>query len=153
MHLASSAFEPNQAIPTRYSGEGENVSPPLSWSGVPDGTKSFVLLCEDPDAPGGTFRHWAVFDIAPDRNELPEAFSHDHGFDRLRQAVNDFGKHGYGGPMPPKGHGPHRYCFRLIALDCEHLTLKPEPSVLDVEQAALAHRLAEADLTGLYERR
>lgn len=154
MRLVSPAFEPDQPIPQRYSGDGENVSPPLNWSDVPDGTKSLALICEDPDAPGGTFRHWAIYDIAPDRNELPEAFPREHqGKDNIKQAVNDFGRHGYGGPMPPKGHGVHRYRFRLFALDCEHLSLKPEASVQDVEQAAQAHARAEADLTGTYERR
>lgn len=152
MQLTSSAFENNARIPRRYSGEGEDVSPPLSWDGAPENTKSLVLVCEDPDAPRGTFRHWAAYDIAPDHTALPEAIAPSGAPDGIRQAINDFGRRGYGGPMPPKGHGPHHYHFRLFALDCEHLPLRPGASVADVRKAALAHRIAEAALTGLYER-
>jgi Raf kinase inhibitor-like YbhB/YbcL family protein len=152
MRLTSTAFGNQKAIPRRFSGEGDDVSPPLSWKDAPRATKSFALICEDPDAPRGTFRHWAAYDIAPDTTELPEAFPRridEHG---IKQAMNDFGKPGYGGPMPPKGHGPHHYHFRLIALDSEHLPVKPGASVQEVEEAARAHSLVEARLTGLYER-
>ena len=153
MQLDSSAFTNNQTIPRRFTGEGEDASPPLTWGGEPAGTKSFALVCEDPDAPNGTFHHWAAYDITPDHKALPEAFPADDAPDGVRQAVNDFGKHGYGGPMPPPGHGPHHYHFRLYALDTDHLPLKPEASVSDVAEAARAHKLAEATLTGTYERR
>jgi len=152
MHLISSAFENGQRIPRRHTGEGEDMSPPLAWRGAPRGTKSFALICEDPDAPGGTFRHWAAYDIAPDQARLPEACPRHASTGDLKQAFNDFGRTGYGGPMPPHGHGPHHYRFRLIALDTDHLGLDKEASVRDVEKAALAHMLADAALVGLYER-
>lgn len=152
MQLTSSAFANGETIPRRYTGEGDDMSPPLAWSGAPRDTKSLALICDDPDAPGGTFRHWAAYDIAPDQAELPEAFPRRAGTGHLKQAVNDFGRAGYGGPMPPRGHGPHHYRFRLIALDTDHLRLDKEASVRDVEKAALAHKLAEAALVGLYER-
>ena len=152
MRLISPAFENGQSIPRRYSGEDENVSPPLNWCDVPQRTKSFALICTDPDAPAGTFRHWAAYNIAAQDDELPEALPRNHITGGLKQAVNDFGRHGYGGPMPPRGHGPHRYRFRLIALDTEALMLGPESSVSDVERAVLAHKIAEAELTGIYER-
>ena len=152
MDLTSSAFEDNQRIPRRYTGEGDDISPPLAWTGFPAGTQSLALICEDPDAPKGTFHHWAAYDIAPTLTTLPAGVPSQPDNNRIRQAINDFGRHGYGGPMPPRGHGPHRYRFRLIALDTAHLPLPPDASVLDVENAAMAHKIAEANLVGLYER-
>jgi len=118
MQLTSSAFEAGGSIPTRYTGEGEDVSPALSWSGAPDGTRSFAVICHDPDAPlvlPGTygFVHWVLYGIPASATELPE------GVGDYVQGANNFGKPGYGGPMPPEGHGPHHYFFWLLALDSE----------------------------------
>src|SRR5690606_5678044 len=112
--LESPAFENGQTIPEAYVREGGNLSPPLRWSGAPAGTRSFLLVVEDPDAPRGVFRHWAVYDIVAERTELPEGTA---GPERFRQGVNDFGNDRYDGPRPPKGHGIHHYHFRLSALD------------------------------------
>ncbi|MGE5723291.1 MAG: YbhB/YbcL family Raf kinase inhibitor-like protein, partial [Sphingomonadales bacterium] len=113
MRISSAAFEDGGAIPSRYSCDGQGISPPLTWSGAPQATRSFALIVDDPDAPGGLFRHWAIFDIPGTAAELQE----DAGTRPpagARQARNDFGKSGYGGPCPPRGHGPHRYRFRLL---------------------------------------
>jgi Raf kinase inhibitor-like YbhB/YbcL family protein len=119
--IRSDAFASGQRIPVRYTRQGENVSPPLQWAGAPPKTKSYALVVEDPDAPRGTFRHWAVYDIPPDRDGLdensgimrgPAAASSGNGF---RVAVNDFGQSQYDGPQPPPGHGSHHYhsvCLR-----------------------------------------
>jgi Raf kinase inhibitor-like YbhB/YbcL family protein len=105
MELASSAFADGSAIPRRFTCDGDNLSPPLQWSGAPAGTRSFVLLCDDPDAPSGTWHHWAAYDIPPTAVELAVGAAQDK---KMKQAVNDFRKPGYGGPCPPHGHGPHR---------------------------------------------
>jgi Raf kinase inhibitor-like YbhB/YbcL family protein len=101
MMLASPAFPPGGNIPAEYTCDGSDISPPLSWSGAPAGTKSFVLLVEDPDAPSGTFRHWAAFDIPPTATEMPAGFGPRRPAADFREAVNDFGNKGYGGPCPP----------------------------------------------------
>ncbi|MFZ2101652.1 MAG: YbhB/YbcL family Raf kinase inhibitor-like protein [Oricola sp.] len=151
--LTSSAFEAGGFVPARYACTGENVSPPFEWRDAPRGTKSLVLFCHDPDAPSGTFHHWAVFDIPPDRTALPEALPPSPNLPGgLRQAVNDFGKPGYGGPCPPKGHGVHHYHFRLAALDVERLGLGPRPSCRQVEAAVLGRTLDHAGIVGLFER-
>lgn len=116
MQLHSPAFDDGGPIPTRHTGEGEDVSPALTWSGAPDGTKSFAIICHDPDAPlvkPGTygFVHWALYGIPGSAHGLSE------GSDEFVQGVNDFGNTGYGGPMPPEGHGTHHYFFWLLALD------------------------------------
>jgi Raf kinase inhibitor-like YbhB/YbcL family protein len=114
--LSSSAFAEGAKIPERYTRDGKNVSPPLKWSGVPDGTRSFLLVVQDPDAPSGTFGHWAVFNMSPDTQELSEAEGGKPGPNALRQARNDFGNAYYDG-QPPVGHGVHHYHFQLAALD------------------------------------
>ena len=114
MKLVSSAFADGAAIPRRFTCDGENLSPPLQWSGAPAGTRSFVLLCDDPDAPAGTWHHWAVYDVPPVLTDLADGAALNM---KMKQAVNDFRKVGYGGPCPPRGHGPHHYHFRLLALD------------------------------------
>jgi hypothetical protein len=150
--LTSPAFGQGEQIPRKYTCDGDDVSPPLRWSGTPDGTRSFVLLCNDPDAPGGTFRHWAVYDIPADRLELKEGLAPKTLHDDLRQAINDFGKPGYAGPCPPKGHGAHHYHFRLLALSEPSLPLASNVSCKEVEAAAERHVLAETELVGLYQR-
>jgi len=149
MKLVSSAFADGAAIPRRFTCDGANLSPPLQWSGAPEGTRSFVLLCDDPDAPAGTWHHWAAYDIPPTMMELVEGIGQKP---KLKQAVNDFRKTGYGGPCPPHGHGPHHYHFRLLALSTDHLRARPNASCHDVEREARKFTLAEATLVGWYER-
>lgn len=152
MQLESTAFANSRMIPPRYTCDAENLSPPLGWAGAPEGTRSFVLICDDPDAPGGIWRHWAVYDIPPDRSHLPQAVRPLEAESGLKQAVNDFGRQGYGGPCPPRGHGPHHYRFKLLAVSVDRLPLPVKPNVASVEREARKHVIAEASLTGLYER-
>ena len=149
--LESPAFADGAKIPTRYTREGENLSPPLAWKDPPAGTKSFVLILEDPDAPAGIFRHWAVYDIAPERTLIPEGPHSGVKTEPLGLGVNDFGNSFYDGPQPPKGHGPHHYHFHLAALDVARLDLPAKASVGDVWDAARSHLLGEAELVGIYE--
>ena len=150
--ITSSAFADGDPIPELYSCDGADISPPLAWTGVPAGTRSFALLCDDPDAPGGTWTHWAIFDIAADAGGLQEAFPKGARVGRVLQAITDFGRPGYGGPCPPRGHGTHHYRFRLLALDAESLGLPDHAKFADVAEAAEGHILAEATLTGTYIR-
>jgi Raf kinase inhibitor-like YbhB/YbcL family protein len=147
LELASDAFRDGQAIPRQYSCDGADQSPPLSWGEPPAGTKSFALIVDDPDAPGGTFRHWGAYDIPA------EARSLSAGQAAGAQVVNDFGKTGYGGPCPPKGHGVHHYHFKLFALGVDKLGLGAGAKVEDVEKAARQHAIGQAELIGTYERR
>jgi Raf kinase inhibitor-like YbhB/YbcL family protein len=149
--LVSSAFDDGAAIPRRFTCDGENLSPPLQWSGAPSGTQSFVLLCDDPDAPAGTWHHWAAYNIPPAVTELAVAVDAEQNA-KLRQAVNDFRKVGYGGPCPPHGHGPHHYHFRLLALSTDQLRAKANASCRDIEREARKYAIAEAILVGRYER-
>ena len=150
--LKSPAFANGQAIPAQYTCDGENVSPPLQWSGAPAGTQSFVLLVEDPDAPSGVFRHWAVYNIPPERTALPEGPGQDARAVQLSQGINDFGHARYDGPCPPRGHGTHHYHFRLAALDTPRLALPPKATVAEIWRAAEPHILAEAELVRTYAR-
>ncbi|QGM47064.1 YbhB/YbcL family Raf kinase inhibitor-like protein [Methylocystis heyeri] len=152
MMLTSTAFHDGAVVPRRFTCDGENLSPALQWTCAPMDAKSFALLCDDPDAPAGTWRHWAVFDIPSGRSELAEGAGRAEGFEDFRQGVNDFGEVGYGGPCPPRGHGPHRYRFRLIALNRAELVLRPGATCKEVEQEAGKHLLAEAVLEGVYQR-
>jgi len=148
--LHSGAFRNGEPIPPRHTCQGENISPPLAWSGAPAGTRGFALICYDPDAPGRTFYHWAVFGLPADRAELPERLP--KGAPGLHQAVNDFGAAGYGGPCPPPGHGIHHYHFELLALSVPALQVPPGAGALEVQAAAKRHLLARAELIGLYSR-
>lgn len=146
--LESRGFRNGGKIPLRYARRGDNVSPPLLWRGAPQGTKSFVLIVADPDAPSGTFYHWAVYDLRADRNELPEGAGASDG--PLMQGVNGFGDIGYDGPQPPPGSGVHHYHFRLAALDIAALN----PSgmkVAEIWAKARPHILAQTELVGTYE--
>lgn len=147
LSLTSDAFRENQPIPARYSCDGGDERPALQWSEPPAGAKSFVLVIADPDAPSGTFRHWGVFDIPSSARSV--GGSQKTG----TEVTNDFGKPGYSGPCPPKGHGPHHYHFRLFALDVETLGLSPHARVADVEKAATTHAVGEGELVGTYERK
>ena len=149
MWLTSEAFADGSAIPRRYACDGENLSPPLAWGDVPAGTRSLAILCEDPDAPGGVFHHWAAYDIPARQTALGEGAS---TAEDLAQSLNDFRQSGYGGPCPPRGDGPHRYVFRLLALSQGRLPLPPLPSFREVERAARGGLLGEAELVGLYAR-
>jgi Raf kinase inhibitor-like YbhB/YbcL family protein len=143
--LESSAFEHAEPIPRRHGCEAENLSPPLTWSGVPQGTRSLALIVDDPDAPVGTFTHWLGWGVDPGAEALGE------GEAAPIEGRNDFGTHGYSGPCPPPGHGPHRYFFRLYALDSEP-DLRPGASKGEVQRALEGHTLALAELIGTYER-
>jgi Raf kinase inhibitor-like YbhB/YbcL family protein len=150
--LTSTAFRDGERVPDRYTCTGDDISPPLAWSDAPAGTKSFALLCDDPDAPAGTWHHWAAFDIPADSHGLPEAYPTDAEVDGTRQAVTDFRRTGYGGPCPPPGHGTHHYHFSLLALSVERLDLPTKVHCTEVESAARRHMLAEIRLTGTYSR-
>ena len=152
LHLYSEVFAQNEHIPPKYTCDGDDVSPPLEWAGAPEGTQSYALICDDPDAPGGTFAHWAVCAIPAEVTFLPGGHSDRNRPGTYTEGVNDFGRASYGGPCPPAGHGPHRYQFRLLALDTPALDLDGDAKVADVEAAARKHMLAEAELVGHYER-
>jgi len=147
--LRSPAFADNERIPTLYAQEGQGISPPLEWQDPPAQTRSFVLVMDDPDAPRGTFRHWAVFDIAPACTGLPAGTQPSA---ELKHGVTDTGEARYVGPHPPVGHGLHHYHFRLMALDTDHLDLPASPTVADVEAVARKHAIGHAALTGVYSR-
>jgi Raf kinase inhibitor-like YbhB/YbcL family protein len=147
LSLTSSAFSDGQPIPVQYTCDGANHSPPLSWGEPPPGTKSFALTIDDPDAPSGTFRHWAVFDIPANTRSMAA------GQQIGTQGTNDKGSLGYTGPCPPKGNPPHHYHFRLFALGVDKLGLSPTAKVKDVEDAAAQHAIAEGELIGTYQRR
>jgi Raf kinase inhibitor-like YbhB/YbcL family protein len=152
MRLQSSAFGDGTAIPRRFTCDGEDLSPPLDWSGAPAGTRSFVLLCEDPDAPRGVWHHWAAYDIPAHRTDLVEGVAGHADRQGFKQAVNDFQRLGYGGPCPPHGHGTHHYQFRLIALSIDRLPVGNRPGCREVEREARSYALAEAHLVGAYAR-
>jgi hypothetical protein len=150
MKLISPAFAGGKEIPRRFTCDGDNVSPPLAWSGAPSGTQGFALVCRDPDAPSGDWYHWAAFNIPVKVTMLPEHCpAHAPG---LRQAVNDFGKREYGGPCPPRGHDRHHYHFMLYALNVERLDVPENAGCREVEVVARAHAIATAELIGHYGR-
>ena len=151
VELTSTAFRNETPIPEKYTGDGEDQSPPLRWSEPPAGTKSIALVCDDPDAPRGTWVHWVLFNLPPEIRELeagvPTTQTIPSG---AKQGKNDFGNVGYGGPAPPRGK-PHRYFFRLYALDVE-LDLSPGASRAQLEHAMKGHLLSGGQLMGTYKR-
>jgi len=150
MEIKSSVFDEGGMIPAKYTCDAENVSPPLSWSSLPDGTKSLALICDDPDAPVGTWVHWVVFNLPPDSDGLPEHVPPQKKLsDGALQGLNDFRKIGYGGPCPPGG--THRYFFKLYALDMV-LDLQAGSTKAALERAMQGQVLAEARLMGTYRR-
>ncbi len=149
--LISPAFAPGAAIPAEYTCDGADISPPLTWSGTPDGTLSFVLVVEDPDAPGGTFRHWAAFDIAPGAAGLAPGFGARRPADGFREARNDFGQIDYRGPCPPPGPA-HHYHFRLFATSRPSLDLATPTTALDVLEAAQPYAIQQTELVGTFQR-
>lgn len=153
MRIQSSAFVDQSAIPRRFTCDGDDVSPPLQWSDAPAQTKSFVLLCDDPDAPAGVWRHWAVYDIPADRTSLTDGAGRPGPGRDYKQGINDFDKSGYGGPCPPHRHGVHHYRFRLLALAEPTLAApRKDPTFDEVEREASKYVLAEAMLVGTYQR-
>jgi hypothetical protein len=150
--LASPAIPPNGEIPAQYTCDGADISPPLSWSDVPAGTGSLVLVVDDPDAPSGVFQHWAVFDIPPTSHGLDAGYSANRPNATLHQARNDFGKTGYSGPCPPRGAGTHHYHFRLLAISRPTLDLRPPAAALDVLRAAQPYIVQQTELVGTYHR-
>ena len=147
--LTSSAFIEGQPIPRKYTDDGDDVSPPLEWRGAPDGTKSLALIIEDPDAPRGMFRHWAIYNIDAKTDHLTEG----HGNrELLATGVNDFRKRGYNGPAPPPGHGTHHYHFRLAALDVANLGPPKDARVDEIWRIARNHTIDVAELMGTYQR-
>lgn len=150
--LKSPAFSYGEEMPTRYTCEGENVSPPLEWTGAPPQTRSFALLVEDPDAPNGMFHHWGIYNIAAGRTALPEGVGHGVKTESLGVCVNDFGHTKYDGPMPPEADDAHRYHFRLAALDVDTLAI-PKESAADLWGLVRPHLIAEAELVGSYASR
>ena len=153
--LTSGAFNSNAPIPKKHTGEGKDVSPPLQWSGVPAEAQELALICDDPDAPRAEpWVHWVIYAIPASVHELPEGVPQTRKLDKPIQAfqgVNDFGKIGYGGPMPPRGHGDHHYHFKLFALDTP-LNLQPGATSKQLMDAMKGHIISETTLTGTYER-
>ncbi len=145
MKITSSAFENNGNIPSEYTCDGDDVSPPLTISDVPKNAKSLAIIMDDPDAPMGTFTHWLIWNISPQKTQ----FARDEKIESP-QGRTSFGSTSYGGPCPPGG--THRYFFKLYALD-ENLKLKEGASKADLEKAMKGHIVSEATLMGKYSRK
>jgi Raf kinase inhibitor-like YbhB/YbcL family protein len=151
MKLNSRAFVQGRTIPSKYTCDGKDVSPPLAWTETPPATKSLALIVDDPDAPMGTWVHWVVYHLPPTTRQLPEGLPIDERLpDGTNQGKTDFGRTGYGGPCPPSG--THRYFFRLFALDTE-LSLPPASTAKQLKAAMRGHILAEAELMGTYRKK
>jgi len=151
LKVSSPKWKLGETIPTQYTGDGQDVSPPLVFDGVPNGTKAFALICDDPDAPVGTWVHWVIYDIPGTAKGLPEGVPTPGSLpDGSRQGRNSWKKSGYGGPSPPPG-APHRYFFRLYALR-EPLGLGAGLSAKEVETAARAKSIEAAQYMGIYRR-
>jgi Raf kinase inhibitor-like YbhB/YbcL family protein len=148
--VKSPAFVPGGKIPAKYTYDGMNISPPLSWTLGPEGTKTFALICDDPDAPMGTWVHWVLFNLPADITEFRENVPPEKELENgAKQGMNDFRQIGYGGCCPPSG--VHRYFFKLYALDAE-ITLEAGATKADLLKAMEGHILAEGQLMGRYER-
>jgi Raf kinase inhibitor-like YbhB/YbcL family protein len=151
MELTSTAFAPGEPIPRRYTCDGEDISPPLQWSDPPQGTQSFALIADDPDAPVGTWVHWVLYNLPAETGILPEAIPPDADLsDGSQHGKNSWRRLGYGGPCPPSG--THRYFFKLYALDTV-LDLAAGASKKQVLQAMEGHILAQTELMGIYTRK
>ena len=151
MRLTSPAFQEGETIPKQHTADGKDVSPALAWADVPDATQSFALICDDPDAPRGTWVHWVLFNLPASCRGLPEGLPAQLVLaDGSKQGTNDFKKAGYGGPSPPPGK-PHRYFFKLYALS-KPLSLKEGATKQQVVDALKGSVLAEAQLMGKYGR-
>ena len=151
LEIKSSAFQNGAKIPTRYTCDSLNLSPSLSWAGAPVATRSFALICEDPDAPSGTFILWVIFNIPKEKNGLEENIPRKELLpDGTAQGKNSSGRIGYTGPCPPPGK-PHRYFFRLYCLDTK-FSLKQPVNKTELEMAMNGHILAETQVFGTYQR-
>jgi Raf kinase inhibitor-like YbhB/YbcL family protein len=151
IELTSTAFQAGAALPKQYTGDGADRSPPLGWSEPPPGTQSLALLCEDPDAPRGIWVHWVLFNLPSQARELEEGVATTETLGNgARQGKNDFGNIGYGGPAPPKGK-PHRYVFRLYALDAA-VDLPAGATKAQLLGTMKGHVLGEGQLVGTYGR-
>jgi Raf kinase inhibitor-like YbhB/YbcL family protein len=149
--ISAEGFKEGETIPDEYTCEGKDISPLLSWKGIPAGTKSIALIMDDPDCPGGTFVHWVLYNLPAQTRKLPKAMLLNQTLnDGSMQGMTDFGQPGYGGPCPPPGK-PHRYYFKLYALDTK-LNLPPGASKSQVESAMKGHILAKGELMGKYQR-
>lgn len=153
--LTSPSFKDGSAIPKIFTGEAEDRSPELEWSSVSNETREFALICVDPDAPSPEpWVHWLIYNISPSTTRLPEGLAAIESLElpiRADQGVNSFGRVGYGGPMPPAGHGWHHYTFTLYALDTE-LALDPGADIDQLRKAMRNHIIGRARLTGRYRR-
>jgi Raf kinase inhibitor-like YbhB/YbcL family protein len=150
LKLTINAFPEGEVIPALFTCEGADVSPSLEWSGAPDQTKSFAIITDDPDAPGGVWTHWLLFDLPASVHSLAQGYKPGGlGIN----GKNDFGKQGYGGPCPPKGHGPHRYFFKLYAVGVPSLGLKAGVGRAEIEKTMRGHILAETQYMGRFERK
>jgi Raf kinase inhibitor-like YbhB/YbcL family protein len=150
LEITSSAFAEGEMIPSRYTCDGADLSPDLAWRGVPEAAQSLTLICDDPDAPGGTWVHWVLFNMPADTDGLPSGIPSDATLENgARHGTNDFRRLGYGGPCPPGG--THRYFFRLYALDIA-LDLESGIDPARLLEAMEGHILAEAQLMGKYKR-
>jgi Raf kinase inhibitor-like YbhB/YbcL family protein len=149
--VTSAAFEHGQPIPVKYTCQGDDVSPPLKWNGAPGSTKSFALICDDPDAPGGTWVHWVIYNLPPDAPLLPESTAKSETLPGgAAQGRNSFQNLGYGGPCPPGGKA-HRYFFKVYALDTV-LVLDGHPDKEKLLAAVKGHIVAQGQLMGTYKR-
>ena len=148
--LSINAFREGETIPRQHTCEGADLSPALEWSGEPAETKSFGLIMDDPDAPAGVWNHWLLWDLPPSVHSLAEGSKPGQAG---KSGVSDFGRPGYGGPCPPRGHGPHRYFFKLSALDVPSLGLAGGAKRAELDRALKNHVLAEAKYMGRYERK
>jgi Raf kinase inhibitor-like YbhB/YbcL family protein len=151
LSVASPAFSHGERIPERYSKNGGNISPPLAWHDAPRNTRSFAVIVEDPDAPQGTFRHWAVYNVPAAYQGLGEGSGSADSASSLQMAVNDFGNRAYDGPQPPHGHGAHHYHFRVLALDVPELRLPDRASIKDVMDAAQPCVIAHGETVGTFQ--
>ena len=150
IRVSSPAFENEAMIPAKYTCDGRDISPPLSWEGLPQGAKSIALISDDPDAPVGTWVHWVIWNIPADKTGLPESMPKDRELpDKTRQGTTDFKRIGYGGPCPPGG--VHRYYFKLYALDAM-LELEAGATKAQLLKAMEGHILAKGELMGKYTR-
>jgi hypothetical protein len=151
LDIKSTAFGEGNSIPKQYTCDGADISPQLSWLQPPEGTGSMVLICDDPDAPMGTWVHWVLYGLSPDTLEISENIPDDKEvLGGAKHGVNDFHKYGYGGPCPPGG--THRYFFKLYAVDTEVVDLDPGATKDEVLVAIKGHVLAEGQLMGRYSR-
>ncbi|MDD5569587.1 MAG: YbhB/YbcL family Raf kinase inhibitor-like protein [Bacteroidales bacterium] len=149
--LKSNGFNDGEMMPAKFTCDGENISPQLSWDSVPEKTKTFAIICDDPDAPMRAWVHWVIFNIPANMKELKEGMKKNSILENgIKQGTTDFGETGYGGPCPPSD--THRYYFKIYALDCE-LNLKVDATKEQLLKAMEGHILAEGELIGKYRRK